>query len=488
MVELRLLCVSAALIQIPNGGSMFRLLFVIVFSLSLMSQWGAMAQEGEVENGVGEATPAEAAPTEAAPTEAAPVEAAPVEAAPAAEEGDEDELEVLREEVEELKEELEAMREEQDDFSNQVSDELARRTSVSGYATTFFRYDEDGMAHFRFVKVIIFLNGQITERLRFFAEIEFEDPAKIGGGQGLLKVEQSFIEFLAHEMLGIRGGIILVPLGRFNLFHEEWRYAFARRPLLNDRLIPSTYADVGGELFGMLHYGDDFLFTYSFTVTNGLTAKFVPNVSDKGFRSARPEFATDNNDAKSLAGRITFGFTEHVLLGLYSYWGYFEDKSEVHDTDYSVLFFGFDALLDFKPLITRLEGTGANLKTDNGVVKAEHITDPDLAAQGDLAVPVQMFGGVLELEYQFFFEGLKDTFFGDFDNPQFFLASRLGYVTYLYDVPHDGRDQLDEFMMTYSIGYRPVYRSAFRFEFSKGYGDFVLKDGWRMIASATIGY
>jgi hypothetical protein len=66
--------------------------------------------------------------------------------------------------------------------------------------------------------------------------------------------------------------------------------------------------------------------------------------------------------------------------------------------------------------------------------------------------------------------------------PVLFLAARFDAAQVKFD------EAKNELRGTASFGYRPVLRSALRFDFSQGRGDFALEDNWEASFSVAIGY
>ncbi len=71
---------------------------------------------------------------------------------------------------------------------------------------------------------------------------------------------------------------------------------------------------------------------------------------------------------------------------------------------------------------------------------------------------------------------------GRFDDPVFYLAARFDAAQYGFE------EAQNELRGTAAFGYRPVLRSAYRVEFSKGKGDFALKDGWETTFAVSVGF
>ena len=116
-------------------------------------------------------------------------------------------------------------------------------TSIGGYVegnTNYFV--EDGVSEgfsMELRRFNIFLFAQVSQRIRFLSELEFEH------GTEEIALETALVDFQLGRGLVLRGGIILVPLGYLNQNHDSPRWDFVERPLVTTDIIPSTLSEVG---------------------------------------------------------------------------------------------------------------------------------------------------------------------------------------------------------------------------------------------------
>lgn len=61
--------------------------------------------------------------------------------------------------------------------------------------------------------MVLFFGYQFTKDLHFVTEVEFEHVNE-------LYVEQAFVDYRLNDYLSFRGGLMLVPMGIVNEFHE----------------------------------------------------------------------------------------------------------------------------------------------------------------------------------------------------------------------------------------------------------------------------
>ena len=126
--------------------------------------------------------------------------------------------------------------------------ERSRGVSIAGYGEMLFeRFSKENQAgdpsgktnQFDFLRAIIYAGYRFNDQFLFNSEIEIEHADEIF-------VEFAYIDYLVHENLGIRGGILLLPMGLVNEFHEPTVFFGAERPVTETLIIPSTWRENGG--------------------------------------------------------------------------------------------------------------------------------------------------------------------------------------------------------------------------------------------------
>ena len=181
---------------------------------------------------------------------------------------------------------------------------LFGRTAIGGYAEAHARYqrvdglqDETGFSAKRFN---LFVNSRVSDFVRFGAEVEFED-----GAEEIL-LEFAAIDLRIHPSLTLRGGMVLSPLGKFNLSHDSPLNEFTDRPLVSTDILGVALSEPGFGAFGQLRTSRTGRFTYELYATNGFHDGLVTD-SEDGTRIAlgRRNFE-DNNGSPAFVGRISW--------------------------------------------------------------------------------------------------------------------------------------------------------------------------------------
>jgi hypothetical protein len=196
-------------------------------------------------------------------------------------------------------------------------------TSIGGYVegnTNYFV--EDGLSEgfsMELRRFNVFLFSQISQRVRFLSELEFEH------GTEEIALETALVDFEIGPALVLRGGIILPPLGYFNQNHDSPRWDFVERPLVSTDIVPSTLSEVGGGVYGRLVLAG-FLLSYDAYVTNGLGDGVVGNElgrTDIASGKSEEQFAEDNNGSPAVSARVALRRPGWGEVGLSHYAGYY---------------------------------------------------------------------------------------------------------------------------------------------------------------------
>jgi hypothetical protein len=204
-----------------------------------------------------------------------------------------------------------------------VNTSFLKTTKVGGYMDTEW-ISTDTTSTFRAHRLVLYTGAQVAENVRFSSEIEYEyggfvsntDSSKTNQ-KGEIKIEQAWVDHTISDAFVIRTGIILVPIGQMNQYHDSNLRDFTDRPLVDKFIIPTTWADTGIGVHGSVELGASEL-TYEGYIINGLrdTNEFS---ASSGTRSLRPNFKNDTNAEKAIAVRVGFIPNIHMSAGISVY-------------------------------------------------------------------------------------------------------------------------------------------------------------------------
>ena len=230
-------------------------------------------------------------------------------------------LDVLAEEVERLRsgeERVEVTREKAQSLGVGGSAASVYRTtqgvSLAGYGEMLYENfnaeDQSGdladrSSQFDFLRMILYAGYRFNDKFVFNSEVEFEHAST--GETGSASVEFAYLDYLATDNLTLRAGLLLMPMGLTNEFHEPNAFLGARRPETERRIIPSTWRENG---FGVV--GSAGMFNYRAYVVNGLDAS---GFSSAGLRGGRQKGSQAKASDLGFVGRLDVAPTPGVFFG-----------------------------------------------------------------------------------------------------------------------------------------------------------------------------
>ncbi|MDD2942929.1 MAG: hypothetical protein PHC51_08205, partial [bacterium] len=165
--------------------------------------------------------------------------------------------------------------------NNELSfiEQAVKQTTVGGYISSEYEDFQSQNSTFDQHRLVLSVQSQVHERLSFFSEVEFEHgtalssettsegeisiddsngdgiisateagniPISLDGSNGRsgeIEIEQAWLQFQLTRNLGMRAGVVLVPFGRFNLYHDDDLWNLTDRPLVARRVTPTTWSD-----------------------------------------------------------------------------------------------------------------------------------------------------------------------------------------------------------------------------------------------------
>jgi hypothetical protein len=182
---------------------------------------------------------------------------------------------------------------------------LLGRTALGGYAEAHARYERvDGVTEelgFVARRFNLFTATRVSDFVRIAAEIEVEE----GGDE--VTLELAAIDVILHPSLTLRGGMILAPLGRFNLSHDSPLNDFTDRPLVSTEILGVALSEPGLGVLGAVPLGGvTGRFTYEAYAVNGFNDGVLSGASDGTRIPAGAPSLEDDNASPSVVSRVAF--------------------------------------------------------------------------------------------------------------------------------------------------------------------------------------
>jgi hypothetical protein len=161
------------------------------------------------------------------------------------------------------------------------------------------------------LRAIVYVGYKFSDKVLFNSELEFEHGSTEGGGS--VSIEFAYLEYRLSPRFGLRGGLLLPPMGVINEVHEPPAFLGARRPETERQIIPSTWRESGIGFFGGMGH-----LSYRAYLVNGFDATGFAASGIRGGRQDGAEAAAENF---GVVGRIDFIGALGLTLGTSAYLG-----------------------------------------------------------------------------------------------------------------------------------------------------------------------
>lgn len=162
-------------------------------------------------------------------------------------------------------------------------------------------------------RLVMLFGYSFSDRTTFITEIEFEHVSEVF-------VEQAFLQHRLTNSINFRAGLMLIPMGIINEYHEPPSYNGVERPVIDSYLAPTTWREVGLGFNGVLPSSS---LKYQIYVVNGFKSY------DKGgtlnganaLRKGRQKGAESFMSSPNLTFRTEYFGLRGLNIGLSAYFG-----------------------------------------------------------------------------------------------------------------------------------------------------------------------
>lgn len=286
----------------------------------------------------------------------------------------------------------------------------------------------------------LMVSTSLRGRVNFFGEIEFEEA-----GEEIV-VEMAQLDLYLAPAFNARAGMLLLPLGRYNLAHDGPRNELPSRPAEAEALLGVALGQPGLGAYGRFDRESGARFTYEAYAINGYQDELLTNSPEGTRLPAGKRNPEDANASPAFVGRVEWSQHPRSTLGLSGYHGAYNvstlegvDVDDRRDVSVGVV----DVEQPIGPVV--VSGEGALV----------HVEIPP-ALEGLFAS--RQYGTYLQVAWRFgrqWVTAMPDSWFT--------LAARFDGVDFDRDIPGDSFRSL-----TLGVNFRPVRETAFKLAVERG--------------------
>lgn len=235
--------------------------------------------------------------------------------------------------------------------------------TVGGYGEITYNRPTGKNAELDVQRLVLLFGYKFDERTQFVTEIEFEHVKEVF-------VEQAFLQYSVSDNLNLRAGLMLVPMGIINEYHEPTTFNGVERPSMDNAIVPTTWREIGVGISGK---SNEVSLRYQAYIFNG----FQSTISDgngtitggklggsNGLRGGRQKGAQSNFNNINFSGKLDYYGLPGLRLGLSGYFGRTQSPYDVKDVDgadIGIAMIGLDARYSKKRFSARGQFIQGNL-------------------------------------------------------------------------------------------------------------------------------
>lgn len=269
-------------------------------------------------------------------------------------------------------------------WAGSVWAESDRAVSFSGYGEMHYNHPSNGTAELDFHRLVLGFSAGLAKDISLHAELDFEHAFTEP------ELEFAYLDFFHREALSFRTGVVLVPVGPLNEYHEPPLFYSVERPYVERLVIPTTWMEPGAGIYGSAADGT---LSYRAYVVGGLDASSFRGRD--GIRAGRQKGAEAKAEDVAAVGRLEYSPALGTRFGVSGYVGAAgQDNESIGDAVVSIA--EADMQAAFGPVELRATGVAVfigdadSISVYTGGVVGERI----VGFNAELALHVlQMFEG-----------------------------------------------------------------------------------------------
>ncbi len=226
--------------------------------------------------------------------------------------------------------------------------------TIGGYGEITYNQPENENGELDVQRLVLLFGYKFNEQVQFITEVEFEHVKEVF-------VEQAFVNYNVAENFNIRGGLMLVPMGIINEFHEPTTFNGTERPIVDNVIVPTTWREIGIGINGRFSSID---LGYQAYIFNGFKSSVLDENGEiqgllkgsNGLRSGRQKGIQSTISSPTFAVKLDYYGILGLRLGLSGYFGQTQSENEINNiegTQIGIAMIGFDARYTYQRFAAR---------------------------------------------------------------------------------------------------------------------------------------
>ena len=180
--------------------------------------------------------------------------------------------------------------------------------TVGGYGEVLYNQPEGDNGEIDVQRLVLLFGYKFNERVQFVTEVELEHVNEVF-------VEQAFVQYSLNDNVNLRAGLMLVPMGIVNEYHEPTTFNGVERPSIDASIVPSTWREIGFGVSGRL---DNISMRYQAYIMNGFASVNGDKVlgGSNGLRNGRQKGIRSTVNKPTFSAKLDHYGIQGLRLGL----------------------------------------------------------------------------------------------------------------------------------------------------------------------------
>ena len=227
------------------------------------------------------------------------------------------------------------------------------KLTIGGYGEITYNQPESLNGELDVQRFVLNIGYKFSDKVQFISEIEIEHVEEVF-------VEQAFINYSVGDNISLRGGLMLVPMGIVNEYHEPTTFNGVERPSVDNKIVPTTWREIGVGVNGRL---PDASLSYQAYIFNGFKSTELDGdevngllKGSSGLRGGRQKGIQSTISSPTFSAKLDYYGILGLRLGLSGYFGKTQADDAIQDLDGAIIgvsMVGFDARYKFKKFEAR---------------------------------------------------------------------------------------------------------------------------------------
>lgn len=248
--------------------------------------------------------------------------------------------------------------------------------TVGGYGEITYNQPEGMNGELDVQRLVLLFGYKFNDKVQFVTEIELEHVEEVF-------VEQAFLQYGLSDNLNLRAGLMLVPMGIVNEYHEPTTFNGVERPSIDGSIVPTTWREIGAGVYGRFN---EISLAYQAYIFNGFASVNGTKIlgGSSGLRNGRQKGIQSTINSPNLATKIDYYGLSGLRLGLSGYFGCTQAEDgmdNIDGADVGISMLGVDARYAYQRFTARGQFIHASL-TDTEAYNTLNNSNLGSALQG----------------------------------------------------------------------------------------------------------